>query len=43
MWPACGSPFGIAEAEPDISATLPNAASAITASLIFIEISLVEA
>jgi len=43
MWLACGSPFGIAEAAPDIRAALPNAASPITASLIFIEISLVEA
>jgi hypothetical protein len=43
MWPACGSPFGIADAEPDIRATPPSAASPITASLMFIEFSLVEA
>jgi len=43
MWLACGSPFGIAEAEPEVRATLPKAANPKTASLIFIEISFVEA
>jgi hypothetical protein len=42
MWLACGNPFGIADAAPGIKATLPKAASPIAASLIFIEISLVE-